>query len=297
MWRKTKELISVSVRKAIDFEIGTQGAAIAFYTIFSVAPLLILIISVGSLFYSEELITGQVSEQLETYFGAELARGLQEFMESRKQAAGNLFTSIVALITMAVGATTVISQLKHVLNKIWNVETIHIHSVWQFMLNRLISFGIIIILSFLLLTSLFAESFIAFAFSFLQQIFPEISLTYYQILSQMSTIFFAIIFFTLVFKILPDVHARWSDILAGALFTTILFLLGKYLVGLFLTATGIDTTYRAAGSIVIFVIWVYYNVQIVLFGAIVTQVYTSMFGGKILPYKFVSLRMGKTQTD
>ncbi|HMB97911.1 MAG TPA: YihY/virulence factor BrkB family protein [Balneolaceae bacterium] len=290
MWNKIKTLFIRSVNKAIECDIVTQGAAIAFYTIFSVAPLLILVISLASIFYSEELISGQVSEQLEALVGTELTRGIQDYMEARRQTPENLFTTIIAVVMMVIGATTVITQLKYVLNMIWEVKDVHIHSVWQILINRLISFGVIILLSVLLLTSLLAESILSIAIPFFQQFLPEFTLHIFQFISQISTIIFASAFFTLVFKILPDVNAPWKDIMAGAIFTTILFLAGKYLVGIFLTATGIDTTYKAAGSLVIFIIWVYYNIQIVLFGAILTQVYTSMFGGEITPYRFVSLK-------
>lgn len=105
----------------------------------------------------------------------------------------------------------------------------------------------------------------------------------------MGTIGFAILSFTLIFRILPDVHARWSDVLVGGIVTTLLFILGKYLIGFYFSAAGIDATYRAAGSLIVFVIWVYYNSLIILIGAVFTQVYTEKFGGKIMPYRFVTL--------
>lgn len=290
MWKKVKTLIIKSVNKAIECDIVTQGAAIAFYTIFSIAPLLILVISLASVFYSEEMISGQVSEQLEAFVGAELTRGIQDYMEARRQTPESLFTTIIAIVMMIIGATTVINQLKYVLNMVWEVREVHIHSVWQIVINRLISFGIIILLSLLLLTSLLAESILSVAIPFFQQFLPDFTLQIFHYVSQISTIIFASAFFTLVFKILPDVHAPWKDIIIGAVFTTILFIAGKYMVGIFLTTTGIDTTYKAAGSLVVFIIWVYYNIQVILFGAILTQVYTRMFGGEITPYRFVSLK-------
>ena len=290
MWKKLKTLFIRSVNKAIECDIVTQGAAIAFYTIFSIAPMLILVISLASIFYSEELISGQVGEQLEAFVGAELTRGIQDYMEARRQSPENFFTTIIAIVMMIVGATTVINQLKYVLNMIWEIQEVHIHSVWQILINRLISFGVIILLSLLLLTSLLTESILSVAIPFFQQFLPDFTLQIFQYASRISTIIFATAFFTLVFKILPDVNAPWKDIIIGAIFTTILFLAGKYLVGIFLTATGIDTTYKAAGSLVLFIIWVYYNIQIVLFGAILTQMYTKIVGGKITPYRFVSLR-------
>jgi membrane protein len=156
--------------------------------------------------------------------------------------------------------------------------------------NRLLSFGMIIIFSLLLLISLLAEVIIGLISGLFMELFPAVPLDFYHLLSQVTTVGFAVIFFTLIFKILPDVHARWKDVIIGAIITTLLFLFGKYLIGLFFSATGIQATYRAAGTLVVFVIWVYYNIQTILLGAVFTQVYTEQFGGRILPYRFVELK-------
>jgi anthranilate synthase/aminodeoxychorismate synthase-like glutamine amidotransferase len=117
---------------------------------------------------------------------------------------------------------------------------------------------------------------------FFSQTLPSLNFDFYLIVSELTTIAFAVIFFALIFKILPDVIAPWRDILIGALATTVLFMLGKYLIGLYLTTSGISAAYRAAGSLIIFIVWVYYNIQTILLGAIFTQVYTEMYGGKIV---------------
>jgi len=283
-------VVKATFTKAIDDDIITQGAAIAFYTIFSVAPLFILIIAVSGIFLSEELITGQLEEQLTEYLGSEMAESLNQFVSDRAQSPANIWTSILATGIMIFGATTVIAQLKQTLNTIWNVREIKIHSVWHFLLSRLMSFGMILIFSLLLLTSLLAEAIIGLISALFEEIMPNVLLDFYMYLTQLTTIGFAVIFFALIFKILPDVHARWKDVLVGALVTTILFIIGKYLIGLYLSTTGIEATYRAAGTLIVFVIWVYYNIQTILLGAVFTQVYTDMFGGRVLPYKFVEMK-------
>jgi len=284
-----KNIFLKSVFKAIDCDIGTQGAAIAFYMIFSIAPIFILVISVGGLFYSQEYITEQLYELLRVYVGPDLTEGVQSFLTGRTLITGSITSTILAAGVIVFGATTVMSQLKTVMNLIWGVKEIHIHSVWQFLISRLISFGVIILLSLLLLTSLFAEYILSYAVPLIQSVVPGDEIILFRVFSRISTIIFAVLFFTILFKILPDVHTGWTNIIIGSFFTTILFLAGKYLVGYYFTAAGIAATYKTAGSLVIFIIWVYYNVQIVLFGAIFTQVYTSETGGKIEPYRFVSL--------
>jgi len=285
-----RDLIVSTFHKAADDDIITQGAAIAFYTIFSITPLFILIVSMSGLFLSEELITGQLRDQLNDYLGEEIAANMTQFIQSHSFSSANLWTSIAATGIIIFGATTVINQLKLTLNRIWNIHTIRISTFSRFLLNRLLSFGMIIIFSLLLLVSLLAEGMIGLTSALFTEMLPAVPLDFYRVLSQIATTGFAVLFFTLIFKILPDVHARWKDVLVGAVVTTLLFLLGKYLIGLYLSATGIQTAYRAAGSLVIFVIWVYYNIQTILLGAVFTQVYTEMFGGRILPYKFVKLK-------
>ena len=284
------DLIKRTFKKALDDDIMTQGAAIAFYTIFSIAPLFILIISLSSIFLNEEMVSQQIQEFSGDFLEEDAISTLTGYLIVRTQSGTGFFTTIIALGTVIFGATTVINQLKITLNRIWNVGEIKINSVWHFLINRLLSFGMIILFSLLLISSLMAEALLGIVAGFFTDILPAFQLGVYRFTSQVFTMFFAVIFFTLIFKILPDVHARWKDVFIGAIVTTILFLIGKYLIGYFFTTTGIEATYRAAGSLVIFIVWVYYNILTILLGAVFTQVYTEKFGGKILPYKFVSLK-------
>lgn len=285
-----RKLVQATFRKAAEDDIVTQGAAIAFYTIFSVTPLFILVVSVSGFFFSEEMITVQLRELMTNYLGEEMSANLSQFLSGASLIPASVWTSILATAIIIFGATTVITQLKHTLNRIWNVGQVKINTFWRFLINRLLSFGIIIILSLLLLTSLAAEGVIGLLSAFFVDLFPNVSLDFYRVLTRITTIGFAVAFFTIIFKILPDVHAPWKDMLIGAVVTTMLFMLGKYLIGLYLSASGIQATYRAAGTLIIVVIWVYYNIQTILLGAVFTQVYTELYGGRILPYRFVELR-------
>lgn len=285
-----QEIVGATIQKAVDDEIMVHGAAIAFYTIFSITPLFILIVFLGGIFLSEEIVAQQASEYLGDYLDEAVLANLIDYINARGQNQAGLITTIIAAGTVIFGATTVISQLKITLNKIWNVADITIHSVWHYLLSRLLAFGMIIVFSLLLLTSLAAEFVLAIGSSYFSELFPNLQLNIYGIIAQFITLIFAISFFTLIFKILPDVHARWADVLVGAFVTTILFLIGKLLIGYFFSATGIEATYRAAGSLVVFIIWVYYNIQTILLGAVFTQIYTEKYGGKIKPYRFVSLK-------
>lgn len=290
IYDSTAELLGKTFSKAIDDDIMTQGAAIAFYTIFSIAPLFILIVAVSDLFLSEEYIRTQVEALLNDLVGSETSSSLLEYLGNVTFRTTGIFTTIIAILTLVFGATTVITQLKNTLNLIWNVHTVEINSIWNFLLNRLLSFGIIILATIFLVASLLTEVVIGVITGLFSQALPNFDLDLYLIISEISTLAFAVAFFALIFKILPDVNAPWRDILVGALATTVLFMLGKFLIGFYLSASGISAAYRAAGSLVIFVVWVYYNVLTILLGATFTQVYTKLYGGTIVPYRYVKLR-------
>lgn len=283
------ELLISTFTKAGDDEIFTFGAAIAFYTIFSIAPLLVLVVSLGGLFLSEEIIIDQIQFIAGDFLDETTILNMSEYLSESAEGGAGIFTTIIAIIAIAFGATTVISQLKIALDRIWNVREVKMKSVWKFLLNRLLSFGMILLISFLLILSLITEAALGIIGSIFMENLPDFEIDFFIYMNQAGTLAFAVLAFTLIFKILPDVHARWIDVIVGACVTTLLFLLGKYLIGFYFSTAGIDATYRAAGSLIIFVIWVYYNVLIILLGAVFTQVYTEKFGGKILPYKFVTL--------
>lgn len=280
------ELIRETFKKAIDDEIITYGAAIAFYTIFSIAPLFILLVSLGGIFLSEEMVSGQIESFLGGFLDQSMIDNLNDFVSQRTEGTAGIFTTVVAVAAIIFGATTVISQLKMTLNKIWNVRELKMNSIWNFIFNRLLSFGMIILFSFLLIASLITEAVFGIIGNFFGDVVTDLPFDFFVLLSQIGTGAFAVLFFTLIFKILPDVHARWSDVVVGAIVTTALFLLGKYLIGIYFSTSGIEVAYRAAGSLVVFIVWVYYNIQTILLGAVFTQVYTEKFGGQIMPYKF-----------
>lgn len=283
------ELIKTTIDKSVEDEIFTFGAAIAFYTIFSIAPLLILVLSISGYFMNQGTILEQIRMVGGDFMDESMINSLNDFAQNRINEGAGFLTTIIATLVIIFGATTVISQLKIALNKIWNVRMVKINSIYNFMFNRGLSFLMILMFSTLFVTSLIAESVLVVLSELLTDLWPAINLDYIMNATQIGTIGFATLSFTLIFRILPDVNARWSDVLVGGIVTTLLFMLGKYLIGFYFSAAGIDATYRAAGSLVVFVIWVYYNSLIILVGAVFTQVYTEKFGGKIMPYRFVTL--------
>lgn len=288
-WKTFLSLFKKTVNKSAQDEILTYSAAIAFYTIFSTAPILILLISMGSIFLNADTILSELNNFLGAYLDQETIQLLSNAISSRVEDSTSYFTTAFAVIAILFGASTVVMQLKVALNKIWNVHSVSMNTFKNFLFNRLISVGLIIIFGLLLILSLLAEAFLGIASGFISDLIPLINLETLILSTRIGTVGFAMVAFALIFKILPDVHARWRDVFVGAFATTILFMIGKYLIGFYLSETGIDTTYRAAGSLVVFVIWVYFNIFSVLIGAVFTQVYTDHYGGAIRPYRFVTL--------
>jgi membrane protein len=295
-WNTFVNLLKKTASKSAEDEILTYSAAIAFYTIFSTAPILILLISVGSLFLQEETVLNELNSFLGAYLDQDTIRLLSDTIFKRVEESSSYLTTAIAIMAILFGATTVIMQLKVALNKIWNVHSVSMNTFKNFLFNRLISFGLIMVFSLLLVTSLLAEALLGAASGFISELIPFINLETLILSTRLGTVAFAMIGFACIFKILPDVHAPWRDVLVGAFATTLLFMIGKTFIGFYLSETGIDTTYRAAGSLVVFVIWVYFNIFSVLIGAVFTQVYTEHSGGIIRPYRFVTLG-GSIQTS
>lgn len=284
------DLIGNTFKKSGDDDILTYSAAIAFYTIFSIAPLLVLFIYLGGVFLHQEVVLQQVQQVFGDFLEDSLIQNFSNVITGRIGGTAGIITTGIAILLILFGSTTVIMQLKTALNRIWNVQEIKMHSIKNFAFNRLLSVGMILIFTILLVMSLIAEAMLGIIGRFFVDILPAFEVHLYLISTKLGSAFFAILCFTLMFKILPDVHAPWKDIFVGAIVTTLLFLLGKYLIGYYFTSAEITATYRAAGSLIVFIIWIYYNILIVLLGAVFTQVYTDTYGGKIIPYRFVTLK-------
>ncbi|MBN2731668.1 MAG: YihY/virulence factor BrkB family protein [Balneolaceae bacterium] len=259
-------------------DIALHGAAIAFYTIFSIAPLIIIVLGLVTFFLGEQQSAEVVTGYLVELVGAPTANSLLEFATISHAESTGIIASGMAILILLYGATKIIAQLKDTLNTIWGITNPRISSVKQYLLNRFLAISTIFLLTGLFILSLLLEGGLNFFSDLFMPYLPGVLVPLLQFVSSLVSILMTMLFFTLVFKILPDVNARWKDIFVGACVTTILFLAGKYLVGLYLGSGMLHAGYKAAGSFVVFLIWIYYNVQIVLIGAEFTQVYTKRLG-------------------
>lgn len=266
-----------------EFGIGLHGAAIAFYAIFSTAPLVTIFVWLLSVFLGTQMGEAEFQKTLQSIVGPELNDSILQVVESTSRSPAGFWSSVVAIIALLFGATTLLSQIKQTLNKIWGLKDIKIGSIWSFLWDRLTGLLFVGVLSILFIGGLIFESVIYGLENILVPIFKR-KLFLLQILSSLTNVLFAVAFFGALFKILPDIEIRWRDVAVGAIVTTFLVLSGKTLVDLYLSTLTLHTAYKAAGSFVIFLIWIYYNVQVVLIGAIFTKVFTRRFGGEVHPY-------------
>lgn len=226
----------------------------------------------------------EFQQTLKSIVGVEVTESIDQVVDSTTKGDTGFWSSIIAIITLLFGATTLLSQIKQTLNKIWGLDTPQIGTIWYFLWDRLIGLLFIGTLSLLFLVGLISESILYGLEDLLIPILGNEDIIFIQIGSSLTNILLAFTFFTVMFKILPDLKMRWRDIAVGAIVTTILVLVGKSLVDWYLASPTIQPTYKAAGSFVIFLIWIYYNVQVVLIGAIFTRVFTDRYGGEVQPY-------------
>ncbi len=261
----------------------TLGAALAYYTVFSFAPLLVVAIAVASYFVGEKAVTGRLYGELDGLLGPEAAKTLQEIVSNAYSTGDSLWATVLSVATLVFTATTVFATLKTSLNRIWDLESRPASNVLGFLFTRLLSFSFVVGLGFMLMITLVVNALIIGFMDNLAAYIPSLGAVVLALTSWvLSTIVTAVIF-ALLFRFLPDAKARWKDIWAGAIFTALLFGLGRWLIGLYIGNSNFSNTYGAAGALVTLMIWTYYNSQILFLGAEFTFVWAKRRGFPIRP--------------
>lgn len=260
------------------------SASLAYYTLFSIGPLLLLLLSLVSIFYGQEATEGKIFRQLNGLLGADAAGQIQEIIKNISLSGQTNLTLVIGIITLVIGATSIFIEIQDSLNKIWKVKAKPKKGWIQFLKNRLLSSSLIISLGFLMLISLVVNGIIEamvgwFGNYFTGGVFAILLI----VLNLIVTFIVVTALFAILFKILPDAKIQWKHVRTGALFTAILFMIGRYLIGLYITYTATASTYGAAGSVIIILVWVYYSSVILFLGAEFTQVSTDAMGGHIEP--------------
>ena len=258
----------------IDDFAPSMGAAISYYTVFSLAPLLVIVISVAGAVFGREAVQGEIVGQLQGLIGREGAIAVQGLIKSASEPAKGLVAGIISIGVLLVGATTVFAELQSALDRIWHVpEKEKPSGLWAVLRARVLSFGLILGLAFLLMVSLSISAGISAFGSFASGLLPgwEVLLQGINMLLAVGT---TTVLFAMIFKFMPSVDIEWKDVWVGAVVTAVLFEVGKFAIGLYLGKSGVNESFAAAGSLVVLLAWVYYAAQIFLLGAEFTKVYS-----------------------
>jgi membrane protein len=252
------------------------GAALAYYSLLSVAPLLVFLVAVCGLAFGQSAAQHKLLGQVQEMAGPSVARALLTILRNAHHASSGIFASIAALVTLLFGASGVFLELRESLNTIWDAPSRSSMPFWKDLVwQRLISFCMVVALGLLLLASLLVSAASAVVLKFFRNYLPPRAAVLGELANFLIPLIAIAVLFALIYKFVPDVPIKWRDVAVGAVVTAVLFQIGKTLLALYLATAGVGSTYGAAGSIVAFIVWVYYSAQIFFFGAIFTHVYAS----------------------
>jgi membrane protein len=277
-WLKRFRIVLVeSATSWIDHRAASKGAALAFYTLFSLAPILVLAIAVAGYFFGDEAAQGEIVEQLQGLVGPNGAQAIQALLAAARNPSTGLMATLVASVLLLLGATSVFAELKGSLDELWGVSEPCKSAFSLLLRTRLLSFGLVLVLAFLLLVSLVVSAALAMLARYAHGHLDSSTVALAMISSLIS---FGVIacMFAIIYKTLPDAPLSWRDVWIGATFTAGLFSLGKYVIGLYLGNSGVASGFGAAGSLIALLLWVYYSAQIFFLGAEFTRHYALWFG-------------------
>ena len=266
-----------------DDDAFEKSSSIAYYSVFSLPGLLIIVVTVATLIWSPEYVEQVIKDQIGGAMGGDAAEQVQTMLENSRQKSNSTMALIVGIATLVFGATGVFSQLQKSLNDAWEVELDPDAGIKQTVLSRVTALGIILALAFLLIVSLLLSSALAAINSWLEQQLPGIPTFLFFVVNNLVSIGVLTALFGLMFKVLPDAEVEWRSVTWGALLTAVLFTIGKFLLGFYFGQSDPGATFGAAGSIILIMLWVYYSSLIMLFGAEFTQVYARHHGHRLEP--------------
>lgn len=278
------QIIVDSVKDFGNSDSMSFAASTAFYTIFSMPALLIIILNIGTAFYQESEIQEEIILQVENLAGKESAATLADIMSNFTMQSEGVLSNFIAFGILAFSATTVFVSLQNAINHIWHIKAKPEKGLLKFVINRLLSFSMVASIGFILLVSLVLDAVIIVIFSYFSEFLESIAVVLASIGHILIGQGILVAVFALMYKILPDAKVRWKDTWTGAFVTMLLFALGKYLIGIYMGNSNLGSAYGTAGSLVVLLIWVYYSVVIFLFGAQITYYIAEKVGKGVVPY-------------
>ena len=260
-------------------KVPRMGAALAYYTIFSLAPLLVIAIAIAGFVFGKDAVQGQIMGQIQGLIGPESALAVQTIIQSAHKPVGGTIATVFSVIVLLIGASGVFIEMHDALNDIWKVDRKFKTGVWNLLKTRFVSFGMVLGIGFLLLVSLLLSAALSAAANYISSFIPVPPAFLHALDFAFSFLFIAALM-ALIFKLLPDASIRWSDVWVGALLTSLLFTIGKFLIGFYVGKSIRMSAYGATGAVVIVLAWVYYSAQILYFGAEFTHVFSQQCGSQ-----------------
>lgn len=263
-----------------------MGAALAYYTLFALAPVLVVVITVGGMAFGPDAVRGEIVAQIQDLVGRDGAQAVQSILENAANSHWSIPATIVGVVTFFLGATGAFLELQDDLDAIWRVKPrSRGNFLRDLLMQRVISFGLVLGFAFLLLTSLVVSAALSAVHTYAGNVFPGIAALWAAGYVVVSLVVISLLF-AMIYKVLPDVKLQWADVWVGAAVTAGLFTIGKFLIGLYLGTSSFASTYGAAGSVIVVLVWVYYSSQIVLLGAEFTRAWVERFGPLPPPVEF-----------
>jgi len=278
MWK----LLSATYTKWAKDHAQSLGAALAFYAVFSLAPLLLIVIAIAGSVFGQEAAQGQIIGQIQGLVGEESANAIQSMIEEARKPAAGIIATVLAMVMLLLGATGVFAQLQEALNTIWSVEEKPGEGLWKLLKDRFVSLMAVLGTGFLLLISLIISAGLSAIGAALGNFLPVPGFLL-QIINFFVSFAIVTLLFAMIYKLLPDISIQWGDVWIGAIIASLLFTIGKFLIGLYLGTSGVTSTYGAAGSLITVLLWVYYSSLIFFLGAEFTQVYAREYGSGVVP--------------
>lgn len=275
--QKARGVIVDAIKQWVDDRAGSKGAALAYYTLFSLSPMLIIVLAIAGAVFGEDAARGAIFQKLHGLVGADGAQAIQILLSNARNPKAGVAATIIALVLLAIGATTVFGELKESLDDIWRAPKSSQSGITHSLRTRLLSFSIILVLAFLLLASLAVNAALSVLEKYLGGFWAE-SAYVLQLLSSLLSFVVMAALFAAVYKLLPQQQLSWSDVAIGSLITALLFSFGKKLIGVYLGNSHMIGSYGATGSVIALLLWVYYSAQVFFLGAELTRQYALWFG-------------------
>ncbi len=279
-------------------KVTKHSASLAYYTIFSLPGMMLIIVTVIKSIYGQDAIAGQLYPEIQGVVGGDAALQIQELIKNAAISSKSVVATVIGIATLVIGATTMFGEMQDSINLIWNLKVKPKKGWLRMIINRLISFSMVLILGFLLLISFVISGLVGLLSNYLVSYFPEAALIAVYVINYLLSFVITALLFAIIFKVLPDARIQWKDVTVGALVTTVLFMIGKFLIGFYMGKSDVGSAYGAAGSIIVILLWVYYSAIILYYGVAFTKAYTQHLGHRIYPVNAVwikEIEVGATQ--